>query len=61
MDDGTTWKPLDLDRKSGGRWQARTANPAGVFVSLRVLATDAAGNSVDQTVIRAYAVGGSRR
>ncbi|WP_406361104.1 S8 family serine peptidase [Streptomyces sp. NBC_01579] len=60
VDDGKTWTPLDLDKKSGDRWQARTANPAGGFVSLRVLATDAAGNSVDQTVIRAYAVAGSR-
>ncbi|MEU4095891.1 S8 family serine peptidase [Streptomyces sp. NPDC026673] len=60
VDDGTTWKPLDLAKKPGGRWQARTANPAGGFVSLRVLATDAAGNSVDQTVIRAYQVAGSR-
>lgn len=60
LDDGTTWTPLDLAKKSGGRWQARTANPAGGFVSLRVLATDAAGDSVDQTVIRAYQVAGSR-
>ncbi|MCA2211288.1 S8 family serine peptidase [Jidongwangia harbinensis] len=53
FDDGTTWQPLRLTR-TGDRWFATLRHPASGFVSLRARATDAAGNSVDQTIIRAY-------
>jgi hypothetical protein len=50
FDDGATWRPVPV---SGGR--ALVGHPARAgFVSLRISATDAAGNSVEQTVIRAY-------
>ncbi|ONI84726.1 hypothetical protein ALI22I_29905 [Saccharothrix sp. ALI-22-I] len=55
-DDGTTWKPVPLV-KTGERWIAAVAHPADAkFVSLKAQARDAAGNSVDQRIIRAYAL-----
>lgn len=54
-DDGTTWAPVDV-RRHGRDWRAAVRNPAGGFVSLRATATDEDGNSVTQTIIRAYAV-----
>lgn len=54
-DDGRTWKPLALTVKGRG-WVARVTNPAQGFVSLKAAMTDKAGNAVDQTVIRAYAI-----
>ncbi len=54
-DDGKTWKPLRVVR-SGAKWTVTGANPKSGFVSLRAKATDAQGNTVEQTVTRAYAV-----
>lgn len=55
-DDGTTWKPVPLVRL-GERWVATVVHPAGAkFVSLKAQARDGAGNAVDQTIIRAYAL-----
>ncbi|MCD2469116.1 S8 family peptidase [Streptomyces sp. MBT42] len=52
-DDGASWRQIRLD----GRLNGTIDNPATAgFVSLRVTATDADGNSVDQTVTRAYQV-----
>ncbi|MFG3039274.1 S8 family serine peptidase [Streptomyces sp. NPDC048330] len=52
-DDGATWRQVRLD----GHLNGTIDNPATAgFVSLRVTATDADGNSVDQTVTRAYQV-----
>ncbi|MFE5591339.1 S8 family peptidase [Streptomyces sp. NPDC056549] len=52
-DDGVTWRKVRLDARANGTID----NPAAAgFVSLRVTATDADGNSVDQTVTRAYQV-----
>ncbi|ROP42657.1 hypothetical protein [Saccharothrix texasensis] len=54
FDDGTTWRPAPLV-KVGQRWLAAVVHPAGAkFVSLKARARDAAGNAVDQTIIRAY-------
>ncbi|MFJ1764790.1 S8 family serine peptidase [Amycolatopsis sp. NPDC088138] len=49
-DDGVTWSALTADRQ--GRYRLDAPGRAR-FASLRVTATDSAGNSVDQTVIRA--------
>ncbi|MET9226498.1 S8 family serine peptidase [Lentzea sp. NPDC003310] len=46
FDDGATWVPVNSVVPPGGK--------AGGFVSLRVVASDADGNTVDQTVLRAY-------
>jgi hypothetical protein len=45
FDDGATWVPVKSLVPAGGK--------AGGFVSLRVVA-DVGGNTVDQTVLRAY-------
>jgi subtilisin family serine protease len=56
-DDGGHWQKQTLDRASGGSWTAHLRAPKGAeYVSLRASATDSAGNSVDQTVIRAFGV-----
>ena len=55
-DDGATWQPAQLTA-TDGHWTAQLQHPAGAaFVSLRATATDSDGNSVDQTIIRAYAL-----
>ncbi|NKE60357.1 S8 family serine peptidase [Lentzea sp. PSKA42] len=46
FDDGATWTPVTGMVPAGGK--------AGGFVSLRVTARDSDGNTVDQTVLRAY-------
>jgi hypothetical protein len=58
FNDGGTWKQIDLVQLGNGFLQAtvhhpRIENTTGA-VSLRVKATDQAGNSVDQTLYRAY-------
>ena len=56
FDDGTTWHKLDVDRH-GETAAALVQHPHGNgFVSLRARATDSAGNSVRQTIIRAYRI-----
>lgn len=59
-DDGRSWYPVPL---LGTGWQHRVAvvyHPRWAsYVSLRASATDSAGNQVNQTIIRAYAL--SRR
>ncbi|MEU8164879.1 S8 family serine peptidase [Micromonospora sp. NPDC049004] len=52
FDEGVTWRPAPT-RGSGTRWTATVPAGRGT-VSLRVHATDRAGNSVDQMVLRAY-------
>ncbi|SCF29839.1 S8 family serine peptidase [Micromonospora mirobrigensis] len=54
FDDGATWRQLTV-RRSGETAVAWVRHPVGTgFVSLRAAATDTAGNTVKQTVIRAY-------
>ncbi|MFI9552872.1 hypothetical protein [Nonomuraea endophytica] len=57
VDDGATWRGVPV-RAEGRGWSARVPNPrtAG-FVSLRATSADTSGNTVTQTVHRAYAVG----
>jgi subtilisin family serine protease len=53
-DDGGTWQPVHLVR-SRDQWLAVVAHPKDAkFVSLKAQAQDASGNTVDQTIIRAY-------
>jgi hypothetical protein len=62
-DDGRTWTRAATARKGGG-FTATVERPSQVrgdaYVTLRVTATDAAGNSVRQTVDRAYLHSGAR-
>ncbi|GLZ42850.1 S8 family serine peptidase [Actinokineospora sp. NBRC 105648] len=56
-DDGATWRPAPTVHSGDGTGVAVVGNPPGPgFVSLRVTARDAEGNSVTQTVVRAYQV-----
>jgi subtilisin family serine protease len=50
FDDGRTWQPMPVADSSVTVTQPRGAR----YVSLRAQATDSAGNSVTQTIIRAY-------
>ncbi|WP_433214133.1 S8 family peptidase [Microtetraspora malaysiensis] len=50
-DDGATWREQPVNELGGGRYSAPVLRP---HPSLRVTATDSAGNTVKQTVIRAY-------
>ncbi|MCR6489367.1 S8 family serine peptidase [Amycolatopsis sp. OK19-0408] len=54
-DDGRTWQPA-VTLRTGDHWTVAVRNPASGYVSLRASAADADGNTVRQTVIRAYAV-----
>lgn len=54
-DDGRKWRRV-VPRRHGGDWLALIRNPDRGFVSLRAVAVDVDGNSVDQTIIRAYRV-----
>ncbi|GIM95488.1 S8 family serine peptidase [Paractinoplanes toevensis] len=55
-DDGKTWQRADV-RGSGNHRVATVHHPRGAgFASLRVASTDTKGNTVSQTVIRAYAL-----
>ncbi|WP_109474154.1 S8 family peptidase [Ornithinimicrobium cavernae] len=58
-DDGQTWTDLDKVRPVGdGTFEARVRHPKGAeHVSLRVVATQDDGTSVEQTVLRAFGVG----
>ncbi|MFD1937368.1 S8 family serine peptidase [Nonomuraea mangrovi] len=57
-DDGATWTDLGSRKVSGGKTAAYEANAPSnsEFVTLRVQATDSAGNSIDQTITRAWKV-----
>ncbi|MGW3964914.1 S8 family serine peptidase [Amycolatopsis sp. NPDC005003] len=54
-DDGRTWQPA-ITLRTGDYWTVAVRNPASGFVSLRAKASDDEGNTVQQTVIRAYAI-----
>ncbi|WP_199716590.1 S8 family serine peptidase [Micromonospora musae] len=56
-DDGAHWRTQSVRRSKDGSWTAALNAPKGAsYVSLRARATDGSGNSVDQTVIRAFGV-----
>ncbi|HVQ94509.1 MAG TPA: hypothetical protein VMU51_25955 [Mycobacteriales bacterium] len=57
-DDGATWTAAPVRAAGGGRFTANVRYPAladsNGYVAVRVHAADADGNTVDQTVLRAY-------
>ncbi|MET0523391.1 MAG: S8 family serine peptidase [Nocardioides sp.] len=56
-DDGATWERLSLRDGRGDSWSTTLRHPQdGGRASLRVRAEDRQGNTVDQTVLRAYGV-----
>ncbi|MEV4630828.1 S8 family serine peptidase [Micromonospora sp. NPDC049523] len=53
-DDGVTWQPASLDRTDDG-WRTSLRAPASAaFASVRTTARDGQGNTVSQTVVRAF-------
>ena len=59
-DDGATWRSAGVEHTRGGGAEFHLLSPGNAeFVTLRVKVTDAAGNSVDQSITRAWKV--SRR
>ncbi|MPY57277.1 hypothetical protein [Streptomyces spongiae] len=60
-DDGQTWSGLALaPTGTTGKWKATLKVPGGThtpkYASLRTVATDGNGHSVDQTVERAFGI-----
>ncbi|HEY1916170.1 MAG TPA: hypothetical protein VGH27_11415 [Streptosporangiaceae bacterium] len=57
FDDGTTWAPATVTGQGGGDYSVTVNQPdTSGYVSVRVTLTDAAGDSLQQTIIRAYAL-----
>jgi hypothetical protein len=58
-DRGASWSAASVRDTGGGTFQADYRHPkSGQDVSLRVTASDGDGNSIQQTLIRAYLLGG---
>ena len=53
-DDGRTWRPVRLTGSGGDRVAHLRHPDRPGSVSLRAEATDTAGNTVQQTIVRAY-------
>jgi hypothetical protein len=51
---GTTWQPATVTAAGGGLFNVTFTAPPGAFVSLRVNATDAAGDQINETITRGY-------
>ncbi|GAB1510579.1 S8 family serine peptidase [Actinophytocola sp. KF-1] len=55
-DDGVTWRQAPVTKAGPGRYLVSVTNPASGYVWLRTRVWDTAGNWVEQTTHRAYAV-----
>ncbi|WP_377271721.1 S8 family serine peptidase [Peterkaempfera sp. SMS 1(5)a] len=57
FDDGSTWTPATLHKAADGSWSTEVKAPGSArYVSLRATAKDDQGNTVSQTVLRAFGV-----
>jgi hypothetical protein len=56
VDDGATWHNAQVTRQGPGVYRAVYSAPAGAYVTLRTTATDAAGGSIAETIIRGYQI-----
>jgi hypothetical protein len=56
FNDGDSWFPAHVTALGGGRFKVGYSAPAGVDVTLRVSASDAAGGSISETIVRGYGV-----
>jgi hypothetical protein len=54
--DGDSWQAATATPVSAGHFQIGYTAPAGVDVTLRVTASDAAGGSISETILRAYGI-----
>jgi hypothetical protein len=55
FDDGRTWHAVRPDRAGSG-WLATVHQPRSGFATLRATATDSDGNTVTETITRAYRI-----
>ena len=56
LNDGQSWQPATVAATGASQFRIAFNAPAGVDVTLRVSATDAAGGSITETIVRAYGV-----
>jgi hypothetical protein len=56
LNDGQSWQTASVTATGSGQFQLGFSAPAGTDVTLRVSATDAAGGSITETIVRAYGV-----
>lgn len=56
LNDGQSWQPASVTAAGSGQFTIGFSAPAGTDVTLRVSATDAAGGSITETILRAYGV-----
>jgi len=56
FNDGDSWYPARVTAQGGGRFRVTYSAPAGADVTLRVSASDAAGGSIGETIVRGYGV-----
>jgi hypothetical protein len=56
LNDGQSFEPATVTATGGGQFSVGFSAPAGTDVTLRVAATDAAGGSITETIVRAYGV-----
>lgn len=56
-DNGQFWHPVTLVGSGNGQYVMSFSPPAGVDVTLRFRASDAAANSITETILSAYSVG----
>jgi len=54
--DGQSWLDAPVTASGGGNFRIAFTAPGGVDVTLRVTATDSAGGSIRETILRAYGV-----
>jgi hypothetical protein len=54
-DAGRTWHPVPVTRHGDG-WRAAVPHSSAGYVSLRTHTADAAGNTIDETILRAHRV-----
>lgn len=56
VDEGRTWTPAAAKPSGGPVWTVTVDQPTGDYVWLRTEARDSSGNTVTQTIQRAYAL-----
>jgi hypothetical protein len=54
LNGGKTWQAARVTAAGAGRFDVTFTAPRSAQVSLRVTATDRAGNSLAETILRAY-------
>lgn len=56
VDGGATWHNAQVTRQGPGCYRVVCNAPAGAYVTVRTTATDAAGGSITETIVRGYQI-----